>query len=110
MKLERFNPHNPTFTIQGLELISKYRIVVIDECSQIGTDLYDYLIDRAYYFKVKLIFVGDPCQLPPINEYISKSFKIKDVFLKYLDKKKIIHYLFIKFVEDVLNKVKLFTL
>lgn len=80
MKLERFNPHNPTFTIQGLELISKYRIVVIDECSQIGTDLYDYLIDRAYYFKVKLIFVGDPCQLPPINEYISKSFKIKDVF------------------------------
>ena len=53
MKLETFNPNNPTFTIQGLEQISKYRIVVVDECSQIGTLLFDYLINRATFFQSK---------------------------------------------------------
>lgn len=80
MKLETFNPNNPTFSVQGLELLNKYRIAVVDECSQIGKKLFEYLISRAIAFKVKIIFVGDPCQLPPINEYLSDTFKIERIF------------------------------
>ena len=35
---------------------------------------------ELHFFKVKIIFLGDPCQLPPIKEYISKSFKLERIF------------------------------
>lgn len=80
MNLDSFNPNNPTFSLQFDEKMAGYRLVIIDECSQVGQELYTYLISRAIRHKVKLIFVGDPCQLPPINEVISATFKNKNLF------------------------------
>lgn len=80
MNLDTFNPNNPTFSLQFDEKMAGYRLVIVDECSQVGHELYSYLISRAIRHKVKLIFVGDPCQLPPINEVISDSFKTKNLF------------------------------
>lgn len=58
--------------------ISDYSIVVVDECSMVGSakthkGLWEYLTETAGLF-TKLLFVGDYAQLPPINEPISKVF------------------------------------
>lgn len=41
-------------------------IIFIDECSMIGTEIYELLVDK-YADQNFLIFSGDPCQLPPIE-------------------------------------------
>lgn len=67
-------------------LIDEYEIVIIDECSMIGLDMLDTIFDDVRYTNMKkgdnykkvpkIIFTGDPAQLPPVNE--SRSF----IFMK----------------------------
>ena len=46
--------------------------IIIDECSMIGRDLFDLI---ATHLKDKFVlFVGDPAQLPPVNEAESPTF------------------------------------
>ena len=42
--------------------------VIIDEASMIGKENYDIINDIAKAFDLKIIYVGDPAQLPPVNE------------------------------------------
>jgi ATP-dependent exoDNAse (exonuclease V) alpha subunit len=65
-------------------LISDYELVLADECSMINMDMLDNIFQeirsrkntRSKGFKrvVKLIFTGDPAQLPPVNEENSSIF------------------------------------
>lgn len=48
--------------------IAKYDVMVIDECSMIGRGLYDAIIETTSELGIKVIFVGDPMQLPPVQE------------------------------------------
>lgn len=50
-------------------------LVVIDECSMIGQALYEHIIDSLKFNPVKYIFMGDPAQLPPVNEKNSQTFE-----------------------------------
>ena len=54
---------------------TQFRLVIIDECSMISQKLYQLVISlmhlRPY---LKVVFLGDPCQLPPINEPESLCF------------------------------------
>ncbi len=70
-------------------LISNYEIVVIDECSMISIDLAEHIYNEIRlkplkasdnYKKIpKVIFLGDPAQLPPVGENLSIIFaKSKD--------------------------------
>ena len=43
-------------------------ILVIDEASMIGTHLKDAIDKTRMRCKIKILFVGDPLQLPPVNE------------------------------------------
>ena len=48
--------------------------VIIDECSMIGSDLMGFITnDLAEHF---VLFVGDPAQLPPVNERESQAFSV----------------------------------
>jgi hypothetical protein len=53
----------------------KFHILVIDECSMISKGLYrslhSLLVVRP---NLKIIYMGDPCQLPPVNEIASLTF------------------------------------
>jgi hypothetical protein len=73
---------NPNWTI--------YDLIVVDECSmlsnQIITDISDQMKNQANS-KLKLIYVGDPAQLPPVNQPDSKIFNMG---LKKLELDKII--------------------
>ncbi|GIU70107.1 MAG: hypothetical protein KatS3mg002_1343 [Candidatus Woesearchaeota archaeon] len=55
-------------------IISYYNVIVIDEASMINETMYDYLLKEAYDYGMKIIFMGDPAQLPPVNEKKSKAF------------------------------------
>jgi hypothetical protein len=61
----------------------KYNIVVVDECSMISEILANSIEENAHG-AVKYIFIGDPAQLPPINEETSKifSFEMKSITLE----------------------------
>lgn len=67
-----------------------YDLIVVDECSmlsnQIITDITDQM-KNPVNSKLKLIYVGDPAQLPPVNQTDSKIFNMG---LKKLELDKII--------------------
>jgi hypothetical protein len=55
-------------------IISNYDLIIIDECSMIPiTILYELFLQSATS-KTKIIFLGDPAQLPPVNEKYSSIF------------------------------------
>ena len=60
-----------------LKTIPNVRLVIIDECSMISLEVYKIIMDILGRFKLKIIFTGDPKQLPPVNEDLSKICKNK---------------------------------
>jgi len=48
----------------------KKGVIIVDEASMVGEDLFRYLASDILnlYPEVKIIFVGDPMQLPPVGE------------------------------------------
>ena len=57
--------------------IDKYALVVVDECSTIGEEMWSLLLNAVtgLFKDVKLLFVGDRAQLPPVNETESPCFE-----------------------------------
>lgn len=56
---------------------SIYDLVVVDECSMLSNQIIGDikgLIGKEVNSKVKVIYVGDPAQLPPVNQPDSKIF------------------------------------
>jgi exodeoxyribonuclease-5 len=49
-------------------------VVVVDECSMLGAELMENI--RRYLPLSFVLFVGDPAQLPPVNEEASSSFSV----------------------------------
>lgn len=72
--LQNFDIENPQFDPLNPSKIQNYNLVVIDECSMINKDLFQLNRSRAVEYKVKILYVGDSLQLPPVNEEISLTF------------------------------------
>ena len=55
-----------------------FHIVFIDECSMIGEQLWHWIEDAAslYAPRLKIVLMGDPAQLNPVNEKKSPSFSV----------------------------------
>lgn len=53
-------------------------LVIIDESSMIPQWFYDKLVDYAEEFNLKLLFVGDSGQLPPVKEKTSPVFTLAE--------------------------------
>lgn len=61
--------------------LMKYDLVIIDECSMIPFQIIIHIFEEINYLIMKqvnkipkIIFVGDPAQLPPVNEKVSIIF------------------------------------
>lgn len=76
--LETFDLTNIQFDPLGNEYIKDYKIVVIDECSQINTALHELNLMRAKQYGTKILYIGDHRQLPPIKSNISPTFQLQD--------------------------------
>ena len=63
-----------------IDNLKNYSVIIIDECSTISKDLYEYLCEAHDYIcfkyekKLKFIFLGDFWQLPPVAENSSCIF------------------------------------
>ena len=58
-------------------LIRYYKLVIVDECSMINQEMWMLLVDAVSRLdaETQLLFVGDPAQLPPVNEVRSLCFE-----------------------------------
>lgn len=74
------------FINAGKSLIDEFELVVVDECSMIPVNIVDCLFDCIYKLKSgkfgfnykkypKVLFSGDPAQLPPVGEDVSLLFQ-----------------------------------
>jgi hypothetical protein len=89
-----YNPSgNMIFTKEKDNDLKLYDIVVVDECSMVSINLiYDILIESKN-INTKIIFSGDPAQLPPVNE--------KNSIIFMSDKNKITFQYLSKFISNV---------
>lgn len=57
-------------------LISRYALVVVDECSMINQEMWELLVKSVSRLdaETQILFVGDSAQLPPVNETESPCF------------------------------------
>lgn len=58
---------NLYFVKKDPEKLQQYKLIIVDEYSMIGHQVYQDLLS----FGIRLILVGDPGQLPPVNDYLS---------------------------------------
>ena len=59
----------------GKDSSAGYRVVVIDECSMVSSELMALI--KKMLWQHKIIYVGDPMQLPPVGEVLSDTFMVK---------------------------------
>jgi len=67
-----------------------YNLIVIDECSMLNNQIINDIVlelqrNNEENKKLKVIYLGDPAQLPPVNQKISKIFT-RDITKYYLEK------------------------
>lgn len=73
--LDNFNPNNPKFNPIALPRITDYNFVIIDEASMINQELYDLILNKTRNSRTKVLFMGDPAQIPPVGEKASVVFQ-----------------------------------
>jgi len=59
-------------------------LVLVDEASMIDSTLLQIVLQCANTFGTRLVFVGDPAQLPPVGETISPVFSLRRAFTAHL--------------------------
>lgn len=72
--LDNFNPNDPKFNPIALPRITDYNFVIIDEASMINRELYDLIIDKTKGGRTKVLFMGDPAQIPSVGGKESAVF------------------------------------
>ena len=75
INLDGFNPNRPVFNPIAEDEIQYYTYVVIDESSMFNQEAFKLICELAFKYKVRIIFLMDAYQLPPIGEEISLVFK-----------------------------------
>lgn len=84
--LDNFNPNDPKFNPIALPRITDYNFVIIDEASMINQELYDLITKETTGSRTKVLFMGDPAQIPPVGEKESVVFKQSEIEIHQLTK------------------------
>lgn len=72
--LDNFNPNDPKFNPIAPPRITDYNFIIIDEASMINQELYDLILEETKNSKTKVLYMGDPAQIPPVGEKESVVF------------------------------------
>jgi ATP-dependent exoDNAse (exonuclease V) alpha subunit len=78
LNLEDYSNTNPVFMPKRDPEIQKYDLIIHDETSMLGYNLDKKLIDLAYKHGVKILYIGDKYQLPPIKCSQTDAFSIEN--------------------------------
>lgn len=76
LKLEDFNPIRPQFAPKATPKINDIKVLIIDEASMLPAGLVTYIRDTCAEKEIKIIFVGDSDQLPPVGQKKSIAFSV----------------------------------
>lgn len=63
-----------TVVPEGESKMPNFKLVVVDEASMCNKEVFLMLVEQAYNYGTKVIFMGDPAQLPPVGEVKSPVF------------------------------------
>ncbi len=74
VSLDEFNPNKPIFSQIAIPRICQYSLIVVDEASMINKELYEMIKEQIRGRYTKVMFMGDPAQIPPVNEIESLVF------------------------------------
>lgn len=72
--LLNFDIENPQYDPMGTVYIQNFKLLIIDESSMVNADLFEFNRQASIKYDTKLLYVGDPLQLSPINEVVGKAF------------------------------------
>jgi exodeoxyribonuclease-5 len=88
VELAEFTQNNVLFdlTDQSRSKMKDYNVILIDESSMLPSPLVKLIKQKATELRVKIIFMGDPRQLPPVKEDLSLVFKDPDIIQFRLEK------------------------
>jgi len=86
VNLDEFNPNSPVFNPIALPKICDYNFVIIDEASMINQELYDLIQEKTKNSRTKVLYMGDPAQIPPVGEKESVVFNQTDNEFHWLTK------------------------
>jgi len=84
--LDNFNPNSPEFGVIAIPKISNFDILAIDEASMINADLFALIKRLSEKAATQILFMGDPAQIPPINEKESVVFNDSSILMHWLTK------------------------
>ena len=76
MNLEHFDPNNVQYDPFGKRHIENYNTIVIDEASMLSRKMIGYIDKEAALHNVKILYIGDGSQLPPVGEGYSSVFNV----------------------------------
>jgi exodeoxyribonuclease-5 len=85
MKEVKIDNHGKRSFVRDLKTpckAEKYQVVIIDEASMVADGMFDEAINLVQQFQIKILFVGDEMQIPPIGQIYSKPFQ-KEIQEKY---------------------------
>lgn len=75
INVDEFDPEKPEFVQKRPPIIGEYDLVILDEISMVNKALFEAIIKEVKKSStVRIIFLGDPFQTPPIKEAISLIF------------------------------------
>lgn len=81
LDLDDFNPNDPKFNPIAKPTMDSYSFIIIDEASMINEELFKLLREEVNRCrrKIKILFMGDPAQIPPVGEKESVVFEADDI-------------------------------
>lgn len=74
--IDNFDPNNVQYDPFGKRHIENYNTIVIDEASMLNQKMIQYIDKEAKTHNVKILYTGDPSQLPPVRESYSSVFSV----------------------------------
>ena len=86
LDLDNFNPNKPEFSPIAEIKMYQYDLLVIDESSMINLGLLNMIKDVAKIVDIKILFIGDPAQIPPVGEKASAVFSDESIEIHWLTK------------------------
>lgn len=75
LALEDFNPDRPQFNPKAKPKLDNIKLLIIDEASMIPAKLITYINKKCKEKEIKILYIGDASQLPPVSEKQSIAFK-----------------------------------
>lgn len=78
--IENFDPEQPRFSPIGkvklIEETAAVKVLIVDEASMLNYKLINFINELCKTHGIKVIYIGDASQLPPVNEKVSTAFTV----------------------------------